>query len=145
MVYRLSVSKESLEARAPSILKSKSCDLKKEIDRHSILLVRKRLNGNVCSNFKDYFKINEHNVGTRNRNILLQIPKVKFEIAKNGFFFTGAKLYNLLLMVIRENTDDFEKKRTLFSVNFIVRHFRNAKKSGLIFRQIITEHLTEHK
>ena len=69
---------KSLEACASSILKSKSCDLKNEVDWHAVLLVRKCLNGNVCSNFKDYFKINEHNLGTRNRNILLQIPKVKF-------------------------------------------------------------------
>ena len=61
---------KSTEARASSILKSKTCDLKHEIDKHAILLVRKCLNGTVCSNFKDYFMINEHNVRTRNRNTL---------------------------------------------------------------------------
>ena len=75
---------------------------------------------NVCSNFKDYFKINEHNLGTRNRNILLQILKVKLEIAKNGFFFMGAKLFDLLPIDIRESTYDFEYKMNSFFIKFIV-------------------------
>ena len=101
---------KSIEARASSILKSKTCDLKHEIDKRAILLVRKCLNGNVCTNFQGCFMINEHNVRTRNRNILLQIPKVKLEIAKNGFFFMGARLYNSLPKDIRESADDFENK-----------------------------------
>ena len=105
---------KSLEVRASSILKSKLYDLKNEVDRHAILLVRKCLNGKVCSDFKDYFKINEHNLGTRDRNILLQIPKVKLEIAKNGFFFMGAKLYNSLPIDIREITYGFENKVNSF-------------------------------
>ena len=47
---------------------------------------------------------------TRNRNILLQIQKVKLEFAKNSFFFMGIKLYNLLSKDIRESTSDFENK-----------------------------------
>ena len=105
---------KSIEARASSILKSKTCDLKHEIDKHAILLVRKCLNGNVCTNFQDYFMINEHNVRTRNRNILLQIPRVKLEFAKDGFFFMGARLYNSLPKDIRESADDFENKLNSF-------------------------------
>ena len=105
---------KSLEACASSILKSKLCDLKNEVDNHAVLLVRKCLTRKMCSNFKVYFKINEHNLGTRKRNILLQIPKVKLEIAKNGFFFMGAKLYNLLPIDIRESTYDFENKVNSF-------------------------------
>ena len=54
--------------------------------------------------------INEHDVRTRYRNILLQIPKVKLEFAKNGFFFIGARLYNSLPKGIREIAHDFENK-----------------------------------
>ena len=93
---------------------SYKCDLKHEIDKHTILLVRKCLNGTVCSNVKDYFMINDHNVRTRNRNILIQIPKVKLEFAKNGFFFMGARLYNSLPKDIRESADDFENKVNSF-------------------------------
>ena len=105
---------KSIEARASSILKSKTCNLKHEIDKHAILLVRKCLNGKVCTNFHDYFIINEHNARTRNRNILLRIPKVKLEFAKNGFFFMGARLYNSLPKAIRESGDDFENKVNIF-------------------------------
>ena len=101
---------KSIETRASSILKSKTCDLKHKIDKHAILLVRKFLNGNVCTNVQDYFMINEDNVRARNRNILLQIPIVKLEFAKNGFFFTSARLYNSLPKDIRESADDFENK-----------------------------------
>ena len=66
---------KSIEARTSSILKSKTCDLKHEIDKHAILLVRKCVNGNVCTNFQDYFMINEHSVRTRNRNIFFTNPQ----------------------------------------------------------------------
>ena len=68
----------------------------------------------MCANFPDYFMINEHNMRTRNRNILLQIHKVKLEFARNGFFFMGARLYNLLPKDIRESADDFENKVNSF-------------------------------
>ena len=105
---------KSIEARTSSVLKSKTCNLKHEIDKHAILLVRKCLNATVCSNFEDYFMINEQNVRTRNRNILIQIPKVKLEFAKNGCFFMGARLYNSLPKDIRESADDFENKVNSF-------------------------------
>ena len=43
---------KSIEARASSMLKLKTCDLKHEIDKHAILLVRKCLNGSVFTTFK---------------------------------------------------------------------------------------------
>ena len=54
--------------------------------------------------------INEHNVRTRKRKVLLQIPKVKLNFAKNGFLFVGARLYNSLPKDIREIANDFENK-----------------------------------
>ena len=59
---------------------------------------------------------NEHNVRTRNRKILLRIPTVKPDSAKNGLFFMGANLYNSLPKDIRESADEFENK--LIQVNF---------------------------
>ena len=72
---------KSIEVRASSILKSKTCDLKQEIDMHAIFMMRKCLDGNVFSNFQDYFTNNENNVRTRNRNIILHIPRIKLELA----------------------------------------------------------------
>ena len=109
---------KSIEARASYILKSKTCDLKHEIDKRAILLVRKCLNGNLCTSCQDYFMINEHNVRTRNRNILLQILKVELEFAKNGFM--GARLYNLLPKDIRGSADDFENKVNSFLSKFLI-------------------------
>ena len=70
--------------------------------QYAILLVRKCINGNVCTNFHSYFMIKEHDVRTRNRNILLQIPKVKLEFAKSSFVFMGARFYNSLPKGIRK-------------------------------------------
>ena len=42
----------------------------------------------MCS---DYFKINKHHLGTRNRHIFLLIPEFNLEIAKSCFSFMGAK------------------------------------------------------
>ena len=64
----------------------------------------------MCTNFQDYFMIIEHNVRTRNRNILLQIPNIKLDFAKNGFFFMGARLYSSLPEHIKESASDFENK-----------------------------------
>ena len=71
--------------------------------------------GCVLKFFKDYFKIGKHHFGARNINIFLQIPKVNLEIAKNGFFFMGAELYNLLPIDIRKSASDFENKLDYFS------------------------------
>ena len=90
--------------------------MKNEVDRHAVLLVRKSLNGDVCSNFKDYFNMKKHHLGTRSRKTFLQTPKVNLEIAKNGFFFMGAKLYNLLPIDISESADDFEDKLNSFFI-----------------------------
>ena len=104
----------SLECRANFMLKTKTTPIKNEIDKHAVLLVRKCLNGKVCEHFRDYFKIHEHRMNTRNNNILMQIPKVKLEFAKNSFFFLGAKLYNSLPKEIREINDGFKNKVKLF-------------------------------
>ena len=75
----------------------------------------------LCSNFQEYFKINKHNLGTRNKKIFLQIPKINLEIAKNSFFFIGAKLYNLLPIDIKESIDDFESKLNPFFIISIMK------------------------
>ena len=59
-------------------------------------LVRKCLEENVCSNYLNYFTINKNSRNTRNSGHLLKIPRVKLEIEKSSFMFSGAKLYNNL-------------------------------------------------
>ena len=58
------------------------------------------------TNFQDYFIINDHNVRTRNRSILWQIPK--FKLAKD----------------IRKSVDNFENNVNTFLCKFsIVCHY----------------------
>ena len=64
----------------------------------------------MCDNFLNYFQINNHTKITRNKDLFVTIPKVKLEIARSGFFFMGAKLYNLLPKEIRQSEVDFFKK-----------------------------------
>ena len=51
------------------------------------------MEGNVCENFVNYFEINEHDKNTRNKNILLTVPKIKLELARSGFFSMGVISY----------------------------------------------------
>ena len=50
----------------------------------------KCLDGKVCRKFNECFEFNHHNKSSRN-NVLLNIPRVKLEMANAGFFFMGAK------------------------------------------------------
>ena len=102
------------KGRANSILQTNKCDIKNEFEKHAILLVKKCLDKKLCTNFHEYFMVNEHNINTRNNNILLKMPKVKLEFAKNGFYFMGAKLFNSLPKTIREKDTTFKKEVKLF-------------------------------
>lgn len=65
------------------------------------IYVRKCLNGEVCSDFKNYFKLVQHNKNTRNNNLILKLPSIKLELCRKSLAFAGAKLYNELPLEIR--------------------------------------------
>ena len=70
-------------------------------------VVRKCMDGNVCSNFINYFVKHEHNVGIRNNGYQLELPKIRLEYNRESFYYIGAKLcYDLPLQ--RRKTDDYE-------------------------------------
>ena len=79
------------------------------MEKHTVLLVRKCLDGNAWNTFNKYFKSNHHNKSTRN-NVLLKVPRVKLEITKAGFFFMGVKYYNSLPLEIQKSQLDFRDK-----------------------------------
>ena len=58
-----------------------------------------------------FFVVNEHNVNTRNKNILLKMLKVKLEFTKILFYFMGAKS---LPKAIMERDNNFEREVKLF-------------------------------
>ena len=46
--------------------------------------------------FDSYFEVMKHSKNTRNNNLSLRLPAVKLEVAKQGFSYAGAKLFNSL-------------------------------------------------
>ena len=64
--------------------------------------------------FNNYFEILSHTMETRNNNYLLRLPQVKLEIAKQGFYYGGAKLYNSLPLKLRMEPH-FNKFKTLLT------------------------------
>ena len=60
------------------------------------VIVRKCLNDNVCTPFKNYFTLNKHSGGTRNQGLFLILPKARLEFMKHSFFYSGARMFNEL-------------------------------------------------
>ena len=80
-------------------------------------LVRQCIDRVVCPNFHEYFKLMNHEIQTRNNNILLKIPKFRTEFGKKSFMFTGAKIYNDLPTDLRKE-GDFTKFTNLLKSHF---------------------------
>ena len=68
-------------------------------------LVRKCLDGNVCSNFTNYFVKRAHHQATRNNSYQLELPKIRLEYSRGSFYYMGAKLCNDLPLQIRKTND----------------------------------------
>ena len=86
--------------------------------RHACGLVRKCLDKNICSNFHNYFHLNDHQLNTRNSRYMLKIPKIKLETARSSFYFMGAVIYNKLPLNIRKIEDYNEFQKNLKEFNF---------------------------
>ena len=82
------------------------------------MVVRKCTDKVACSPLKNYFELNNHNMRTRNQEILVKLPKLKLEFGKRAFFFSGAKLYNALSVDIRSTTDFTTFKNKLKKIDF---------------------------
>ena len=59
----------------------------------------------------------EHKYETRNNSKSIKLPHVKFELAKQGFYFSGGVLYNSLPIEIRD-IDGYEKFQELVKAHF---------------------------
>ena len=93
----------SLKKRAKSIIRSEDVpNIIDIIECESCLLVKKCLEQEIHNPiFDEYFTMISHEKGTRNNNCMLRLPRVKLEVAKQSFYFGGAKLYNALPLVVR--------------------------------------------
>ena len=93
----------------PSIVQS--------LHKRACKTVRQCLNKEICTNFHDYFSINENSRSTRSMGILLDIPKVRLEFARKSFYFYGAKIYNDLPIKIRQE-QNYSKFLNLLNEHF---------------------------
>ena len=92
----------SIERRSARIIGvDKVISIRRSIEKRSNVIVRTCLNGLLCTNFENYFSINNHEKATRNGKLLLKLPNVKLEFARKAFYYYGAFLYNSLPLEIR--------------------------------------------
>ena len=94
---------KSLQCRASVIVGHEVPSVIQVVHREACILIRKCLAGNVCSNFNDYFTVNKHSQHTRNSGYLLKMPRVKLELGKNSFKYTGSRLYSNILLELRKH------------------------------------------
>ena len=111
-------SLRSLEDRASQIIYSKENNKKVASIIHqrntkSCLTVLKCINNKTCTPMKSYFEINEHNKSTRNQNSLLKLPRLRLELGRQTFSYSGAKIYNDLPTNLRKERNFSCFKRAL--------------------------------
>ena len=70
--------------------------LAKRRDIHTTTMTFRCMSGKVPVSFKQYFKRNSYLYELRKNKNSLMIPRVKTEIARGSFYYSGAKLYNNL-------------------------------------------------
>ena len=99
---------KSLEDRAKNIIGREVPCIINSIKRETCGIVRRSLDKKMCSNFNEYFTINEHTRNTRNAGYLLKVPKVKLELGKQSFAYAGTILYNELPLESRK-IDSYSK------------------------------------
>ena len=76
-------------------------------------MVYKCLHDETCDSLKGYFVVNQHDLGTRNQNLLVKLPKIKLELGRQTFKYYGAKLYNELPINLRREENFLAFKRGL--------------------------------
>ena len=84
----------------------------------SCVTVRKCLDGTLCSSMKEYFQVNKHSLGTRNQNCILKLPKLRLELGRQTFAYSGAKLYNDLPTNIRKEENILTFTKYIKTYNF---------------------------
>ena len=92
-------------------------DIYQCIKKETCKAVRICLDGKSCENFQNYFDLQKCEIRTRNVGCMVKLPRVKLNVARNSFYFYGAKLYNELPIDIRrcKNFDFFS--------NLLRKHF----------------------
>ena len=94
---------------------TKITPLHDSIYKHACKIVKKVITGNICSNLKGYFEVNNQSKQTRNANFLLKAPRIKLETVRSTFYYMGVKFYNDLRLNLRkvELYKEFERQLKL--------------------------------
>ena len=105
---------KSLDNRAKNIINSNRTipRIINNVNRDRCALVKKcLLNDFTTETFNNYFTTQQHSKQTRNNLCSIKLPRVKLEIARQGFYFAGGSLYNSLPTEIRkiDNFSDYKK------------------------------------
>ena len=72
------------------------------MEKYAVLFNRKCLDRQFCENFQNFFNVRAHEQNTRNNGFMLEVPKVKLQVAKSSFRPMGAKIYNDLPIQSRQ-------------------------------------------
>jgi hypothetical protein len=94
----------SLERRAKQVIGTSVPSVLSSIRKEALLIVKRSLENEVCTNFEGYFQIHQHHMATRNNGYLLVLPKMKLELGKQSFKYSGAKLFNDLPLSVRKTS-----------------------------------------
>ena len=128
-LVKLSLNKTQLskltdfEAKASHIVYGERNEQKirsiiRERNVKSCLMVYKCIHDEVCSPMKNYFEIHKHERETRNQNYLVKLPKLRLELGRQAFSYSGAKLYNDLPLDLRKQDNFKDFKNSLRSHHF---------------------------
>ena len=98
----------SFERRAKEIIGYKQRQKKQvnlvDIRKQRICsFVHKKVMGEIDDSFENYFEFLNTTVNTRNKNILLRLPKLKLEYGRRSTKYLGAKIFNDLPIEVRRH------------------------------------------
>ena len=112
----------SLQSRASKIIKFDATDsvvpsINNLRNRHACTFTRKCLSGDICENFQSYFRVQNHQINTRNNKCMLILPKMRTEFAKRSAEYMCSKIYNELPLDVRKE-ENFNKFKFLVKHHF---------------------------
>ena len=121
-LLHLTISREyklaSFHRRAERIVNAKDIrSVTNANKKRACIFVKSCLEGEVIDPFINYFKLSSHNKNTRNNSKIIQLPLIKREYARKGFYFTGAKVFNMLPLEGR-------RLDKIKFVNFVDKYFK---------------------
>ena len=92
---------KSLESRAHRLTGKRIPPILNLIHAEALNLIKSSIDNETCSNLNGYFKLRKH-TKTRNNGYLIETSKMKLELGKQSFKYSGAKLFNDLPFKVRK-------------------------------------------